>query len=60
MRMIDTTYRTHLHRPSAPMVEVGDTAPDFTLADVDGQPLALSDVAARGQNALLVFLRHLG
>ncbi len=44
----------------APMVAVGDIAPNFSLADVDGRPITLSDVSARGRNALLVFLRHLG
>ncbi|MCH8107072.1 MAG: redoxin domain-containing protein [Chloroflexi bacterium] len=32
------------------------TAPDFTLADSDGQFLSLSDF--RGRTVLLVFLRH--
>ncbi len=36
----------------------GDIAPDFSLATLAGQRVALSDY--RGQPVLLVFLRHLG
>ena len=32
------------------------TAPDFTLADSDGQYMSLSDF--RGRTVLLAFLRH--
>jgi len=38
----------------------GDAAPDFTLPDVEDRSVALSDIGSRGQNVLLVFLRHLG
>jgi peroxiredoxin len=37
---------------------VGSRAPDFALADLQGQRWALRDF--RGQPVLLVFLRHLG
>ncbi len=36
----------------------GQPAPDFTLATIDGQSIALSQ--GRGRPHLLVFLRHLG
>lgn len=37
-------------------IQVGDTAPDFTLASFDGPPVTLSDY--RGEaNVLLVFYR---
>ncbi len=36
----------------------GDRAPDFSLATLEGNKVALSDY--RGQLVLLVFLRHLG
>ena len=35
------------------MLEVGDTAPDFTLPGQDGEPVALSDL--RGQTVVLYF-----
>ena len=37
----------------ATMLEVGDTAPDFTLPDQNGNPVTLSDL--RGQNVVLYF-----
>jgi peroxiredoxin len=42
------------------MLVEGNPAPYFTLPDVDDQPVALSDIVRRGQNVLLIFLRHLG
>ena len=37
-------------------IQVGDEAPDFTLASFDGEPVTLSDF--RGEsNVLLVFYR---
>jgi peroxiredoxin len=42
-------------------LQVGDRAPDLTLATPDGQPVCLAEAAWRsGRTALLVFLRHLG
>ncbi len=38
----------------------GDAAPDFTLPDIEDRSVALSDIVRRGQNVLLIFLRHLG
>jgi len=38
--------------------KLGDRAPDFSLATIGGQSVALNDY--RGQPVLLVFLRHLG
>jgi peroxiredoxin len=35
------------------MIAVGDTAPDFTLLDQDGEPTSLSDF--RGEKLLIVF-----
>ena len=35
---------------------LGATAPDFTLLSSDGEHISLSDY--RGQNVVLVFLRH--
>lgn len=37
----------------AAMLEVGDTAPDFTLPDQHGEPVTLSEL--RGQNVVLYF-----
>ena len=41
-------------------LQEGDAAPDFTLSDVEDRSVALSDIVRRGQNVLLIFLRHLG
>jgi thioredoxin-dependent peroxiredoxin len=35
------------------MIEIGDTAPDFTLPDQDGNPVKLSDL--KGQKVVLYF-----
>ena len=40
------------------MVAVGQRAPDFSLPDVNGTTVSLSEF--RGELVLLVFLRHLG
>jgi len=42
------------------MIQVDTPAPDFTLDQVDGEPIALRAVLDQGHNALLVFLRYLG
>ena len=39
-------------------LNVGDHAPDFTLADVDGRTVSLAEY--RGRWVVLVFLRWLG
>ena len=41
-------------------LRTGDTAPDFTLAAVDGEPVSLTSILQGGYKVLLVFLRHLG
>ncbi len=48
------------HHRLAPMLHIGDTAPNLTLALVDGRPIPLSEFWRGGPAALLVFLRHLG
>ena len=42
--------------PSAPQTQlkVGDTAPDFTLNDTEGQPVKLSDFRGK-KNVVLAF-----
>ncbi len=42
------------------MLKRGDSASDFSLPTVDGQPVSLGDILRQGHNVLLVFLRHLG
>ncbi len=42
------------------MIPEGAQAPEFTLDQVDGQPVALKDVLGQGHHALLIFLRYLG
>jgi peroxiredoxin len=42
------------------MLHIGDTAPNLTLALVDGRPIPLSEFWRGGPAALLIFLRHLG
>ncbi len=41
-------------------LQEGDAAPDFTLPDVEDRSVALGNIVSRGQNVLLIFLRHLG
>lgn len=41
-------------------LKAGDTAPDFKLVAVDGQPVSLSGILGGTRQVLLVFLRHLG
>ena len=43
---------------TAPVVQVGDAAPDFTLDAVGGGQISLQDF--RGRPVVLIFLRHLG
>jgi peroxiredoxin len=38
----------------------GDPAPDLMLEDLNGSKVNLSDIWGQGNNALLIFLRHLG
>lgn len=38
--------------------KTAERAPDFTLANLEGETSTLSDF--RGQPVLLIFLRHLG
>lgn len=42
------------------MLQVGDSAPLFTLSQVDGKPISLKDVIERPSRPLLIFLRYLG
>jgi peroxiredoxin len=42
------------------MLQTGARAPEFTLNQVQGGPVALSEVLGGGQHALLIFLRYLG
>jgi peroxiredoxin len=42
------------------MIQENTQAPDFTLDQVDGKPIALSTVLDQGHNAFLIFLRYLG
>jgi hypothetical protein len=44
---------------AAPLVGVGDRAPDVTVAGADGQPVRLADLWQRGPT-VLVFTRQLG
>lgn len=41
------------------MLNAGAKAPDFTLPQVDGEPLHLYETLERGP-AVLIFLRYLG
>jgi hypothetical protein len=41
-------------------LKLNDRAPDATLLDLNFLPTPLSQMWRGGQNALLVFLRHLG
>ena len=41
-------------------LQVGDTAPDFTLLTAEGQSVSLSGTLNGKRKVLLVFLRHLG
>ncbi|GAH02171.1 unnamed protein product, partial [marine sediment metagenome] len=41
-------------------VNQGDPAPDIQLTDLYGKPVNLSETWNQGNNALLIFLRHLG
>ena len=38
-------------------VEVGQKAPDFTLAGPDGKPIKLSDLLAKGPVAMYTFIQ---
>ena len=42
---------------SAAAPRVGSKAPDFTLSDPDGKPVALADLLAGSKGALLIFYR---
>ena len=41
-------------------LRVGDEAPDFTLLKYDDGPVTLKEILGKGENVLIVFLRHLG
>ena len=41
-------------------LQVGDTAPSFSLPTVDGHVISLEDALQNGHSAVLVFLRHPG
>jgi hypothetical protein len=41
-------------------VPIDNLAPDVILTTVDGRPISLAETMGKGQNTLLVFLRHLG
>ncbi|MBI5291370.1 MAG: redoxin domain-containing protein [Chloroflexi bacterium] len=43
-----------------PTLKTGQPAPLFTLQTIEGEQISLSDVVKSGNQALLVFLRHLG
>ena len=47
---------THLPPTDLERVKVGDAAPDFTLENMDGQPVTLSEVY-RKKAVVLVFYR---
>ena len=42
------------------LLRTNDPAPQFSLVDVEGQPVSLQSLLAQGNHLLLVFLRHLG
>jgi hypothetical protein len=42
------------------ILKVGDLAPDVRPSDLEGHEVSLANYWGSGQNALLVFLRHLG
>jgi hypothetical protein len=42
------------------LYEPGDPAPSLILHDLANQKFELSDTWSQGNNALLIFLRHLG
>ena len=41
-------------------MQIGQTAPDFTVMDLNGRPITLKAMRGRSAAVLLVFLRHLG
>lgn len=41
-------------------LKTNSTAPDFTLKNIEGEQITLSEVLKTGNHVLLVFLRHLG
>ena len=41
-------------------MQIGQQAPDFTVMDLDGQPITLQAMLGQSAAVLLVFLRHLG
>jgi peroxiredoxin len=41
-------------------LRTNDPAPQFSLFDVEGQPVSLESLQTQGNHILLVFLRHLG
>ena len=66
MRKMSSTLSSSSHRsrnsnkedPSPPLLDIGDTAPDFELVDHEGTKYKLSDF--RGRRVLLSFFRYAG
>jgi len=42
---------------AAVALEVGQKAPDFTLAGIDGKPVKLSDLTAKGPVVIYTFIQ---
>jgi len=66
MRKMSSTLSSSSHRsrssnkedPPAPLLDIGDMAPDFELVDHEGTKYKLSDF--RGRRVLLSFFRYAG
>ncbi|MEM8671620.1 MAG: hypothetical protein AAGG48_29140 [Planctomycetota bacterium] len=43
--------------PAAAKVEVGKPAPKFSVGGIDGKPIKLEDLTAKGKNVVLLFDR---
>jgi hypothetical protein len=43
--------------PASAALHTGQQAPDFTLADADGRPVALSEILRKNRAAVLIFYR---
>ena len=46
-----------LFATSAAALEIGQKAPDFTLADPEGKPVKLADLLAKGPVAIYTFIQ---
>ena len=42
------------------MLKIGNQAPHFELAKIDGTSISLADEIDEHQSVLMIFLRHLG